>query len=102
MSDEPGAPLLASFARSGDFHPAQTTLRSARPSLETKSRPFFPRSSCQRPRCNWVPGTKYWVLVPQIRSPHRTLGPWRRATLGGHFTLSENGRDVGEGGHGTA
>jgi len=27
-----------------------------------------------------VPDTRCW---PQIRSPHRTLGPWRQATLGG-------------------
>ena len=36
---KPGAPLLASFARSGDFHPAPDNARSARPSLEAKSRP---------------------------------------------------------------
>ncbi len=40
--------------------------------------------------------------LSQIRSPHRTLGPRRQATFNGHFTLSENGRDVGEGDHGTA
>ena len=40
-------------------------------------------------------------LCPKCEAP---IGLWVRgggATLGDYFTFSENGRDVGEGGHGT-
>jgi len=62
-------------------------LRLGRASQPRRSSPFF--VLC------WVLKDLSWYLVDvfefQIRSPQRTLGPWRLATLSGRFYSRKNG-----------